>query len=208
MPRPRSLTLAGIATAALGVIDREGLSALTMRAVAGELGTGTMSLYRYVADRDQLERSVVDLVLSDVDLELPPGAPWDERVAMLAERVRAAVGAHAAVVPLLLAHRHAAEESRRFGEVMLGLLSDGGFTGENRVVAFRTLLSYVLGALQYQHLGPLPGPGTATLARLSQAEYPLLTETARDAQRIPPDEEFRRGLDVVLRGLHAGHSRR
>ena len=208
MPRPRSLTLAGIAAAALGVIDRDGLAALTMRGVAGALGTGTMSLYRYVDDREQLERLVVDLVLSAVNLDLPPGEPWRERVIMLAERVRAAVGAHAAVVPLLLVHRHAAEGSRRFGEAMLGLLSEGGFTGEDRVVAFRTLLSYVLGALQYQYLGPLPGAGTATLARLPQAEYPLLAETARNAQQIPPDVEFRRGLDVILRGLRAGRSRR
>ncbi|SIN85889.1 transcriptional regulator, TetR family [Singulisphaera sp. GP187] len=205
MPRPRSLTLPGIAAAALGVIDRDGLAALTMRAVAGALGTGTMSLYRYVDDREQLERLVVDLVLLGVDLELPPGDPWDKGVVVLAERVRAAIGAHASVVPLLLAHRHAAEGSLRFGEAMLGLLSDGGFTGENRVIAFRTLLSYVLGVLQYQYLA-LPGAGTTVLAQLPQAEYQLLAETARDAQRIAPDEEFRRGLEVVLRGLRAGGS--
>jgi len=204
MPRSRSLSIAGIAAAALGVIDRDGLAALTMRAVASTLGTGAMSLYRYVEDREQLERLVVELVLSAVDLELPCDEPWDERVLVLAERVRAAVGAHAAVVPLLMTHRHAAEGAWRFGEVMLGLLSEGGFTGEDRVIAFRTLLSYVLGALQYQHLGPLPGTGTAILARLPREEYPLLAETARDAQQIPPDEEFRYGLDIILRGLHAG----
>jgi len=67
MPRPRSLTQAAIAAAALAVIDRDGVAGLSMRAVAAELGTGTMSLYRYVADRDELERWVVDLVLAEVD---------------------------------------------------------------------------------------------------------------------------------------------
>lgn len=208
MPRPRSLTLDGIAAAALAVIDRNGLGALTMRAVAGELGTGVMSLYRYVDDREQLERLVVDLVLRAVDLDLPPGAPWDEAVVALAERVRLAVGAHAAVVPLLVAHRHSVEGSRRFGETMLGQLTRGGFSGEQRVIAFRVLLSYVLGALQYQHLGPISGAGTEVLTRLPLAEYPLLSETARDARNLSPGEEFRQGLNVILRGLSAGLAHR
>jgi hypothetical protein len=48
MPRPRSLSHDRIAAAALAVIDRRGLAALSMRTVAAELGMGTMSLYRYV----------------------------------------------------------------------------------------------------------------------------------------------------------------
>jgi hypothetical protein len=36
---------------ALTVIDRDGLDALSMRAVAAELDIGTMSLYRYIIDR-------------------------------------------------------------------------------------------------------------------------------------------------------------
>ncbi|MFD0664655.1 TetR/AcrR family transcriptional regulator [Thermocatellispora tengchongensis] len=75
MPRPRSLTETEIAAAALAVIDRDGLDALSMRAVAKQLGTGTMSLYRYVEDRAQLETLVVDLVLGSVDYTLPPRAP-------------------------------------------------------------------------------------------------------------------------------------
>jgi AcrR family transcriptional regulator len=207
MPRPRSLTHARIAAAALAIIDREGLAALSMRAVAAELGTGTMSLYRYVEDREQLERLVVDLVLSYVDPELPIHASWTERVMILVERVRDAVGAHPSVVPLLLTHRHASESSLRFAEALLGVLTDAGFTGEQRVIAFRGLLSYVIGALQYQHLGPLSGAGTAALAELPQDKYPLLAETARDARRIAPEEELRRGLTVVLRGLHLDRPR-
>src|SRR6266542_4940063 len=62
MPRPRSLTLPQIAAAALAVLERDGLAALSMRTVAVELDVGTMSLYRYVDSKEQVEELVVGLV--------------------------------------------------------------------------------------------------------------------------------------------------
>lgn len=158
MPRPRSLTPAQLATAALAVLDRDGLEALTMRAVAKELGMGTMSLYRYVDDRAQLEALVVDLVLDLVDLALPRTSAHD-RLVLLAERVREVVGEHSAVVPLLLLHRHTSTASRRWGELVLQTLAEAGLTGRQRVIAFRAYLSYVLGALQTAFYSPLSGAG-------------------------------------------------
>ena len=203
MPRPKSLTNEQIAAAALAVIDRDGLEALSMRAVAGELGMGTMSLYRYVQDRDELERLIVELILDAVDPELPSRASWSKRIAILVERIREAVGDHPSVVPLLLVQRHTALGSVRSAEAVMRALADGGFTGKRRVIAFRTLLSYLMGAIQVEHLGPLSGHGTAALASLPRDQYPFLAETARHAQSVSPDEEFRRGLALVLRGLEA-----
>ncbi|MGK8501572.1 TetR family transcriptional regulator [Nocardia asiatica] len=74
MPRPRSLTTADVVAAALAVLDRDGLSALTMRAVAKELGMATMALYRYVRDRDALEVLVADQVFASMIPRSPPEA--------------------------------------------------------------------------------------------------------------------------------------
>ncbi|MDQ0377340.1 TetR/AcrR family transcriptional regulator [Amycolatopsis thermophila] len=200
MPRPRSLTTDQIAAAALAVLDRDGLDALSMRTVAKELGVGTMSLYRYVSDRDQLEGLVVDLVLRAIDLSVPIGSAG-ERLTALADRVRTAVSHHPAVVPLLLIHRHRAPSSTRWGEAMLTVLTEAGITGEQRVIAFRAILGYVFGALQVEHFGALSGPGTAALAELPREEFPVLSETAAQARSIPPEVEFRRGFDLLLRGL-------
>ena len=84
---------------------------------------------------------------------------------------------------------------------MLGVLTEAGFSGAARVIAFRSVLSYLVGMLQVEHLGPLAGTGTRALAQLPEAVYPLLVETARQAQKIEPDSEFRLGLAIVLRGL-------
>ncbi|MCT2584680.1 TetR/AcrR family transcriptional regulator [Actinophytocola gossypii] len=207
MPRPRSLTRSGIAAAALAVVDRDGLAALTMRAVAKELGMAAMSLYRYVADRDELEVLVVDHVLTDLDLSVPPG-PWRDRIAGLLERMRAATQAHREVVPLVVRHRHAAPASLRWIEATLAVLTEAGFTGRRRVVAQRTLVAYLLGALQNEHYGPLSGSGTAAMAELSISDFPVLAETAAQARALPPADEFRAGLAIVLDGLSAAASAR
>ncbi len=201
MARPKSLTHDAIAAAALAVCDRDGLAALSMRAVAAELGVATMSLYRYVADRGELERRIVDRVLGAVDLSVPAVAPWHERVARLADRIRDAVGAHPETVPLLMTHRHASRGLMRCAEAMLEALDEGGFAGARRVVALRAIVSYVNGALQAQHVAPLAGAGTDALAALSTGEFPLLAETARHARAVTAEAEFRGGLEALLRGL-------
>jgi AcrR family transcriptional regulator len=203
MPRPRSLEPAQLATAALAVLDRDGLTALTMRSVAAELGRGTMSAYRYVDGREELERLVVDHVLSPVDFDVPRRASWQKRLTIVAQRIWRAVAAHPSVVPLLLLHRHDSASIQRSGEVMLGILADAGFEGVERVIAFRTFLSYLIGALEVGHLRPLSGSGTDALAALPDRDYPNLAATARKARAVSSEHEFNAGLAIVLRGMRA-----
>ncbi|MEU3397698.1 AcrR family transcriptional regulator [Streptomyces filamentosus] len=202
MPRPRSLTPDRLAAAALSVVDRDGLAALSMRTAAKELGMSPMGLYRYVSDREELERLVVDRILGDVDATPPPGdAPWRERVELMAGRLREAVARHPEAVPLTLTHRHRSPGGLRWSETVLGILTEAGVDGHARVVALRALHSYVTGAIQLEHRGPLSGPGTETIAGLPGDRFPLLAATARDAPGVSPDEEFFGGLRLLLRGL-------
>lgn len=200
MPRPRSVTPERIAEAALGVIDRDGLDGLSMRAVGHELGMGTMSLYRYVSDRGALERLVVDLVLGLVDPR-PPAAVPRRRLLALAERVRKVVGEHPAVIPLLLIHRHASRASQQWGEVALAALTEIGFTGRSRVVAFRAYVSHIFGTLLTQHFSPLSGAGTDHLR--TAHDFALLAQTAADAGAVSQAREFRESLELLLDGFAA-----
>ncbi|MGW6548078.1 TetR/AcrR family transcriptional regulator [Streptomyces massasporeus] len=202
MPRPRSLSHAQLASAALAVIDRDGLAGLSMRSVAKELGMSTMALYRYVDDREELERLVVDLVLDTVDTEAPgPAGHWHDRVEVLVRRLRDAVAAHPEIVPLTVAHRHRSLAGLRWSESVLGVLAEAGFDGVQRVLALRGLLGYVIGAIQLEHLGPLSGEGTVAIAELPSDAFPYMTETARDARKVSADREFLGGLALLLRGL-------
>ncbi|PXX68432.1 TetR family transcriptional regulator [Nocardia tenerifensis] len=201
MPRPRSLTKSDLGAAALAVIDRDGLSALTMRAVAKELRMATMALYRYVADREELENLVIDVMLADLDVSTPADSPWRDRVTTLLHRMRAAVSAHPATVPLMPRHRERSAATLRWMEAMLAVLTEGGFAGAERVIAQRTLVAFLLGFLQNEHYASINAPATAAIAQLSPDEYPTLTETAAQARKMSVTDEFHGGLAIVLRGL-------
>ncbi len=203
MPRPRSLTDAEIAYAALAVIDRGGVRALTMRAVAAELEMATMSIYRYVANRQQLEELIVAVLFSEVDTNPPSRSSWRKQLTALIERVRDKVRDHPQVIPLGLPHRLTSAQGLRLGETVLGILADAGFTTEQRDLANRSLMVYLIGSLQFEHFGQLSWGGTAAVAELSRDEYPMLWASLHLSRRLTADQEFSRGLGVVLDGLEA-----
>jgi ABC-type dipeptide/oligopeptide/nickel transport system permease component len=88
-------------------------------------------------------------------------------------------------------------------QLALAILTEAGFTGEQRVIALRGLLGYVIGAIQLEHLGSLSGEGTVVISALPPDEFPYMAETARQAQNVSADQEFIGGLTVLLRGLRA-----
>ena len=55
---------------AMRLADREGVDGLSMRRLAGALGAGAMSLYHYVASKEELLDAMIDVVFEEI--ELPP----------------------------------------------------------------------------------------------------------------------------------------
>ncbi|WP_432498705.1 TetR/AcrR family transcriptional regulator [Kineococcus gypseus] len=90
----RALDVDAVVAAAVALADEQGLAGLSMRRLAERLGVGAMSLYTYVADRDEL----LDLVLDSAYAAMPrrdtTGLPWRERVAAVAEENRELYRAH------------------------------------------------------------------------------------------------------------------
>ena len=66
-----------VLAAALELVDREGLSALSMRRVGAELGVEAMALYRYAPSKDALLAGLVEALFieREVDLAAPATAP-------------------------------------------------------------------------------------------------------------------------------------
>ena len=127
--------------------------------------------------------------------------PWRAQIELMVDRLRETVGAHPSVVPLTLTYRHVSLASLRWAETVLTILTDAGIEGERRVIALRALLAYVIGAIQLEHLGPLAGPGTVSIAGLPPDAFPHMSETARQASKVNPDREFGGGLSLLLDGL-------
>lgn len=76
-PRP-SLQLSDVVGAAVEIADREGLGALSMSKVASRLGFTTMSVYRYVASKDELLTHMQDAALGRPDEDLSADLSWRE----------------------------------------------------------------------------------------------------------------------------------
>jgi len=73
-----------IARAAVAIADAEGIGALSMRRVATELNVATMSLYRYVQNKDELLVLMVDIVFTEVPLPQPRLPGWRAQLESLA----------------------------------------------------------------------------------------------------------------------------
>jgi AcrR family transcriptional regulator len=204
MPRPKTLTNDLIAAAALAVIDRDGLAALSMRTVAAELDVGAMSLYRYVRSREELERLVIARALGGIDTKVSPRASWQARVTTLAVRARDAMRLHPSLIPIVVTRTPATAVLVEWGEQVLAALAAGGVDGRDAAIALRTIIKYVFGAVQLEHFGPTGSERTGALAVLPADRFPHLARAAAAAIRITPDEEFRKGLDIVLAGIAAG----
>lgn len=80
----QELTQERILHAAIGIADAEGLSALSMRRIAAELGVATMSLYRHVPTKDELVLLMADVVLGKAQLPEPPPPGWRTRLELVA----------------------------------------------------------------------------------------------------------------------------
>jgi len=80
--------LAEVAAAAIRLAASGGLGAVSMRAVAAELGTTASTLYRYVASRDQLLDLMVDTAMADFAFSPRSGRDWLSELTRLALATR------------------------------------------------------------------------------------------------------------------------
>jgi len=80
--------------AAIAIADVEGLDAVSMRRVAADLGVGPMSLYRHVANKDELVAQMVDEVFGELALPDPGPDDWRARLELIARRQWALVRRH------------------------------------------------------------------------------------------------------------------
>lgn len=91
-PKPAQ-TLDKIAQTAILIADAEGLDAVSMRRLAGDLGTKATSLYRYVPSKDALLDLMADAALGEAELPQPTGI-WRDDLAAIARAHRTTFHRH------------------------------------------------------------------------------------------------------------------
>nr|WP_245582240.1 TetR/AcrR family transcriptional regulator [Nocardioides halotolerans] len=195
--------------AALAVADEGGLDRLTIRSLAERVGAKPMSLYHYVANKDDILDGLVDLVFAEIELPEPTG-DWRAEMTRRARSAREVLRRHPWSIGLLESRTSPGPATLRHHDATIGALRAGGFTVAQTAHAYAVLDAFVYGfAIQEASL-PFEGPdGAAEVAgpiiELMQAgEYPHMVEFATEHALLPGYDfgaEFGFGLDLVLDGL-------
>lgn len=208
MGRPAKLSRERLQAAALSLVDRHGLTGLSMRALAATLGVGPMTLYNHIAHREELEILVVEAVLAQAVWSRSDHADWRDSVREIATALWRAVRAHPHVIPLILTRRSRSPAVFEVSEAMLQALARSGRSGSELLAAFRSVQALVMGFAQVELTSPLAraaGERRATVIRRFRAlpsdRYPHLIEIATAAMVSSPEDEFCRGLELLIAGL-------
>lgn len=200
--REGGLTLDRILDAALALVDRDGLDALTMRGLAGELGRGHASLYRHVASRDEVVVLLADRVLGGLRFGDGAGTPRDRAEAAL-RSYRAALLAHPALTPAFLDGQLLGPNALARREEGLRFLLDAGATPALASLAFLTATHFVISSAAFE----ASGAGRTVEQRaemedyflaLPPDEYPTVGALAKDLNAVAGDDEFELGLAALL----------
>jgi AcrR family transcriptional regulator len=129
---------------AVDLADRSGVEAVTMRHLGDELGFEAMSLYRYVASKDDLLDGMLDLVLAE--WQLPPDAgDWRESVRTGARAVHDALRRHRWAARLLMTGMRPRPARLEYMEWLLGRLRGAGFDAERTYSVYHLLDGFVFG---------------------------------------------------------------
>ena len=194
---------------AIRLADRDGVDALSMRRLADALGAGAMSLYHYVANKEELLDAMIDVVFEEIESPRAEG-DWQSEMRREVVSTRQVLSRHPWAIALMESRTTPGPANLRHREAVTACLRRAGFSVVTATHANWMLNSYVYGyCLQ---AASLPFDTARELAEMTEDVYlpqlpadqfPYLNESAAAlvAAGYDPTEEFTFGLDLVLAAL-------
>ncbi|MEV5961230.1 TetR/AcrR family transcriptional regulator [Kribbella sp. NPDC051952] len=205
-PKP-AVTLAEIAEVGIRIADAEGLDAVSMQRIAGELPVTKMALYRYVPGKTELVA-----VMSDLAMGPPPerpGLPWREALRTFAFDLYDGFMKHPWLLQSTIGRRPLGPNELTWMERGVAALSDSGLTGAEQLDSIFVLTSHVRNLGQQSTTFPGRSIGLTEegfseslgeILRTEAERFPSLTaalQTSADSRNQGLDF----GLDRILDGL-------
>jgi AcrR family transcriptional regulator len=209
--RTDALSKERIVEAAIMILDAEGENALTFRALAARLSTGSGAIYWHVADKSELLTAATDAiigrVLTDVAVDAEPG----QAIRTFALGLFDAIDAHPWVGTHLFREPWQAAMLEIF-EAIGGRLQALGVAEEALFNAGSALVNYILGVAGQNaanaRLLPQGTDRTAALdtiaaswTELDPARYPFVHHLATKLSDHDDREQFLAGIDLILAGI-------
>jgi len=187
--RPKAERTAEILDTAIALADAEGLTAVTLRAVARRVGVTAMALYGYFPDKDSLLDAMADRVIGEAfpgpDLAL---AGWRDRLLAAAELARAVAREHPSLIQYAFTKPAETPYAMRVVEFTYQALLDAGVPRAEVPRLERFVSTFVMGWSLSE------ASGRFAASRLSRTERRNL---------LGPDEMPARDNVAAVRDTHA-----
>ncbi|OCB11872.1 TetR family transcriptional regulator [Mycolicibacterium porcinum] len=205
--RSRGLTREAIVAAAVELADTDGLAALSMARLAERLGCGTMSLYRHVANKDEL----VTFMLATgpgPPPSAPDGADWRAALSHWSDELWVVYHRHPWILQTAAAGLPADPGQLAWLDAGLATLSGTALTEREKLSAVLAVLIFTRGsaalAIEARDVDDSEYP--ALLRRLvTPARFPALAAAIDAGALDQPDDdqktEFHSGLSQLLDGI-------
>ncbi len=193
-----------VAEAALRLLDAAGVGAVSLTAVASELGCSTDVVRCVASDADGLLDLACDRIYSEVDLR-PLDVPWPERLRTYSRSFRQALLRHPRAATLMATRPIVSISSMAVAERALAELTAVGFSPEEANRTLLVIVSFVTGhalteiGSRHSDLGGHAATEVDSFRRtLPRSELPL---SARAASHVDRDAEFELGMKLIIDGL-------
>jgi AcrR family transcriptional regulator len=196
-----------VLSAAVEFADRNGIEALSMRKLARELGVEAMTLYYYVANKNDLLEGMADLVASEIELPADD-IDWKDATRRRAMSAHEVLARHHWASPVWM--RVMIGPARmRYMDAALRAYRRAGLSPASTELAFHAVENHIVGYTLQESNFPLEAEDLATAAReflekLPADEFPDLAEHVE--QHLTHEDvigggDFEFGLELLLEGI-------
>lgn len=221
VPRVRNvLSRDRVVEVALRIIDAEGTGAVSMRRIAGELGTGAASLYAYVGSKEEVLALAHESVMSELELPELENGDWQSFIRKWATQVYRTYAGHQDLARLSFADIPSGPRMLDLTERLLDGLIRGGVPAQLATWLLDRLALYVgADAFEGWMLGRrFAGDDGRTpqergqewlqgvrdyFSRLPPDRYPNIVGNLSVMMNGDGDDRFQFGLDVMIEGVAA-----
>ena len=126
-PRPERISRADVLSAALELVDADGLDQLTMRRLGAALGADPMTAYRHFDGKSDLAAALADQFWTGLALPSTSGvSDWRAYAHDLMRAIRAELAAHAGLIPIVATHPITSPAALAVADEAIGTLLDLG----------------------------------------------------------------------------------
>ncbi|WP_161883677.1 TetR/AcrR family transcriptional regulator [Deinococcus alpinitundrae] len=208
MPRPPAdqplLTPDRIIATALGMIDQDGIDALSTRRLATELGVSSKAVYHYYATKDDLLHAVYLAILDELEQPADPSAPWEEQLRHSAKSLRRLAFRHPSFLTGFLQYLEHAPRELEALDAFYTLLRQAGVPDPLVWQTGQFLLTFLTGFLRAEREGAFTREEYEVEVGAVR-RYPKRYHTTPylPAPQEGSDAHFDLALDLIIRGLQA-----